>query len=255
MTFNPVPYQGVFDATQYEPLAGGSRSLLDEGWYYAIVKSTEIKPTKANDGGFLALELDVAHVDTGASGEITQRLNLWSTSEKAQQIGHGQLSAICYVTGKHKLNMATAASELIGAKYRVFIKIKESQSNRIGATATDTFKSNEIGAIADVNGNAPGKAAPPAPSNAAPTGMQQSAPPVNQGPSGAAAGWSSGQPGMQAQQGGSWDGQPSQPEPQPQNSQWQQNSPPPAGQWGNQHQQGNPPPPPAAPGGMPWARG
>jgi len=224
-----APYGGVFDAALYDPIAGGSKPLLPEGWYYATVKRTEIKTTKAGDGGYLSLELSLRHVDTNETGEITHRINLWSANEQAQQIAHGQLSAICHITGVLKLSLANAGIELVGKQYRVFVKVKENISTRVGASSTDTFKSNETGAIADLQGNPPGRATPQ-PNQPQPN-PQQGWQASQQGASGAAGGWSNGQPGAT----------------QPANN-------PPANTWGGN----NPPQPqpqPAQSAPMPWTRG
>lgn len=209
-------YDGVFDASLYEPVSGGSRTIVPEGWYYATVTSTSRKVTKAGDGGYLELGVALVGVEgatANVTGELPQRLNLWSSNEQAQQIAHGQLSAICHIVGLRTLNLANEARDLIGKRYRLFVKVKESQSTRVGASTSDTFKSNEAGAIADLDGNPPSRATPQQQATAAPQGWsapasQQNQP--NQGPSGAAADWSNGQLGMPANlpaQGGNWSSQ------------------------------------------------
>jgi hypothetical protein len=225
--FNAVQYNGIFDATQYEPVAGGGRPLLDEGWYFAQVTSTEIKPTRDGQGGFLAIELALAHCETGATGEFTQRLNLWASNQVAQEIAHKQLSAICHITGIFKLNMGNQARELVGAKYRVQIKIKEQSDTRTNAVAGATFKSNDIGQFTDMQGNAPGKAAP-AQQGSVPTGVQGGQPPI--------------QPAAQPQQ---W-GTPPATQPQPATQPSVQPS------WGGQP--ATQPQPSAPPANMPWGR-
>ena len=93
--------QTTFDATQVDPTQ--SAGMLPVGRHNVVIESSEIKPTKSNDGGYLQLNLRVIDgEDEGATGPY--RLNIYNSSPKAVEIAHRQLSAICHAVRVYKLS-------------------------------------------------------------------------------------------------------------------------------------------------------
>jgi hypothetical protein len=198
-----------FDPTQG---VGG----LPIGRHPVVISSSEIKATKANDGGYLQLDLTI--IDGPQKGQVgAWRLNLYSSSAQAAEIAHRQLSAVGHCVG---VFMLQDSSQLHNMPFVI----------DVGPQKNDP-QYTEVKKVMDMNGNEPGKAgsgaAPQQPQGFAqqPQGQQPGQPPAGQA---AAAAW--GQPpaqqGQQPQGGAAW-GQP------PQGQQPQQGQQPPQGAaWG-----------------------
>jgi hypothetical protein len=89
-----------FDATDIEPNA--PRQLLPAGTYLMQVVASDMKTTKAGDGQYLELQLDV--LDGEFRGrKLWERLNLVSSSPQAAEIAARQFSGLCRAAGKLKL--------------------------------------------------------------------------------------------------------------------------------------------------------
>lgn len=85
-----------FDANTVEP--NDSFDPVPNGDYLCIITTSEMKPTKAGDGAYLELELEV--VDGPYKGrKLWDRLNLNNANETAVRIAKGTLSAICRAVG------------------------------------------------------------------------------------------------------------------------------------------------------------
>jgi hypothetical protein len=81
-----------FDASNVEPNAGFEP--VPAGKYLAVITGTEMKPTKAGNGEYLELELEV--VDGPHKGrKVWDRLTLKHPNEQTVQIARATLSAIC----------------------------------------------------------------------------------------------------------------------------------------------------------------
>ncbi len=88
--------QFPFDATKVDPakpLEG-----IPGGWYAGDIAASEVKPTKANDGAYLNLEL-TCRVGPYAGRKVFARLNVHNKNPVAQEIAYKELSAICHATG------------------------------------------------------------------------------------------------------------------------------------------------------------
>lgn len=85
-----------FDASSVEP----SRSFepLPEGKYEAVITESEMKETRAGNGRYLALTLEIVGGDH-AGRRLWDRLNLENPNEKAVDIAKATLSAICRALG------------------------------------------------------------------------------------------------------------------------------------------------------------
>lgn len=228
----------AFNAQQFDPTQGGGS--LPVGRHPVIIESSEVKANKANDGGYL--QLNVKLIDgpqTGTTGAY--RLNLYHSNPQTAEIAHRQLSAICHCVGVFNVQ---DSGQLHNIPFIIEVGLqKGEEAAQKGYT--------EVKKVFDINGNEPGKAGQGAPA------AQPQQQPAAQG------GFGQQQPAQQPQQpqgGGEWGGQPAQqPAAQPQGNApaWGQPQQPaqqpqqPAGNapaWGQQ--QGG-----AAPaGGAPWGQ-
>lgn len=192
----------AFNAQQYDPTQGvGS---LPIGKHPVIVESSEVKANKANDGGYLQLNLRI--IDGPQQGTTgAYRLNLYHSNQQTVEIAHRQLSAICHVIGVFQV---TDSSQLHNLPFLI----------EVGPQKNDP-QYTEVKKVFDMNGNEPGKAGA-----GAPAAQPQQQQPQGQ-PNGAWGGAPQGQPQQQpaqqpAQQpqGAAWGGQPAQ-NPAPQGGQ------------------------------------
>lgn len=86
-----------FDATQVEPNTGPPPPLPTD-WYNIMITESEMKATKAGDGGYLELTLKV--LDGPYAGRLAwDRLNLYNQNPVAVEIAQKTLSAICHAVG------------------------------------------------------------------------------------------------------------------------------------------------------------
>lgn len=204
----------AFNAQQYDPTQGvGS---LPIGKHPVIIESSEVKANKANDGGYLQLNLRI--IDGPQQGTTgAYRLNLYHSNQQTVEIAHRQLSAICHVIGVFQV---TDSSQLHNLPFLI----------EVGPQKNDP-QYTEVKKVFDMNGNEPGKAGAGAPA-AQPQQQQPQGQPngawggalrgQQQQPAGGAA-WGgqqqpAQQPAQQPQGGAAWGGQPAQ-NPAPQGDQ------------------------------------
>ena len=229
----------AFSAQQYDPTQGGGN--LPVGRHPSIIESSEVKANKANDGGYL--QLNVKLIDgpqTGATGAY--RLNLYHSNPQTAEIAHRQLSAICHCVGVFNVQ---DSSQLHNIPFIIEVGLqKGEEAAQKGYT--------EVKKVFDINGNEPGKAgqgAPAAQPQQQPAaqggfGQQQPAQQPAAQPQGNAPAWGGGQPAQQQPQGApagnapAWGQQPAQQpaaqQPAQQAGGWQQGGAAPAGgaPWG-----------------------
>lgn len=230
----------AFDAQQYDPTQGGGN--LPVGRHPSIIESSEVKANKANDGGYL--QLNVKLIDgpqTGTTGAY--RLNLYHSNPQTAEIAHRQLSAICHCVGVFNVQ---DSGQLHNIPFIIEVGLqKGEEAAQKGYT--------EVKKVFDINGNEPGKAgqgAPaaqpqqqPAAQGGGAWGGQPAQQPAAQ-PQGNAPAWGGGQPAQQQPQGApagnapAWGQQPAQQpaaqQPAQQAGGWQQGGAAPAGgaPWG-----------------------
>jgi len=191
----------AFNAQQYDPTQGvGS---LPIGKHPVIIESSEVKANKANDGGYLQLNLRI--IDGPQQGTTgAYRLNLYHSNQQTVEIAHRQLSAICHVIGVFQV---TDSSQLHNLPFLI----------EVGPQKNDP-QYTEVKKVFDMNGNEPGKAGAGAPAaqpqqqqpQGQPNGAWGGAPQGQQQQPAQGGGWQ--QPAQQPAQGGGWQqgGQPAQ---------------------------------------------
>ena len=228
----------AFNAQQFDPTQGGGS--LPVGRHPSIIESSEVKANKANDGGYL--QLNVKLIDgpqTGTTGAY--RLNLYHSNPQTAEIAHRQLSAICHCVGVFNVQ---DSSQLHNIPFIIEVGLqKGEEAAQKGYT--------EVKKVFDINGNEPGKAgqgAPAAQPQQQPAqggfGQQQPAQQPAAQPQDNAPAWGGGQPAQQQPQGApagnapAWGQQPAQQpaaqQPAQQAGGWQQGGAAPAGgaPWG-----------------------
>ena len=147
-----------FDANAVEP--NTSYEPLPAGWYTCIIASSEEKPTKAQTGSYLQLNLQV--VDGPHQGRtVFERLNLNNPNAVAVDIAQKTLSSICRAVG---VMMPRESSELHDKPMSVKVKI-EPASN--GYDASNSVAAYEAASAAPAAA-APAAAAPAAAAPASP---------------------------------------------------------------------------------------
>ena len=185
----------AFNAQQFDPTQGGGS--LPVGRHPCIIESSEVKANKANDGGYL--QLNVKLIDGPQMGTTgAYRLNLYHSNPQTAEIAHRQLSAICHCVGVFNVQ---DSGQLHNIPFIIEVGLqKGEEAAQKGYT--------EVKKVFDINGNEPGKAGQGAPQ------AQPQQQPAAQG------GFGQQQPAQQPQQpqsGAAWGGQPAQqPAAQPQ---------------------------------------
>ena len=229
----------AFNAQQFDPTQGGGS--LPVGRHPVIIESSEVKANKANDGGYL--QLNVKLIDGPQMGTTgAYRLNLYHSNPQTAEIAHRQLSAICHVVGVFNVQ---DSAQLHNIPFIIEVGLqKGEEAAQKGYT--------EVKKVFDINGNEPGKAgqgAPAAQPQQQPAaqggfGQQQPAQQPAAQPQGNAPAWGGDQPAQQQPQGApagntpAWGQQPAQQpaaqQPAQQAGGWQQGGGAPAGgaPWG-----------------------
>lgn len=167
-----------FDATQFDPTQGGGPAH-PVGKFPAYISATSIKPTRENDGQYLEVEF------TTQAGKIVMRYNLWNNNPQAVDIAQRQLSALCYVTGVFKLDMAQQGAEFRNKQLQIEVRAQAAKPQY-----------TEVGKVFDVQGNEPQSNKGGQQQQSQPQPQQQTQPPAGQ------------------QNGQPWNSQPA-PQPQP----------------------------------------
>lgn len=146
-----------FDASQHEPL--GSMDPVPAGWYTVIITDSEMRPTKAGDGEYLQLTMQV--VEGEYQGRlIWDRLNLVNPNQTAVELAQRALASICRAVG---VMTPTDSSELHDRPFEVKVSVRPAKD---GFDASNDVKGyREVGTVGTLPPAAPARA--PAASKAA----------------------------------------------------------------------------------------
>lgn len=172
-----MPMQGSFDASQFVPKQGGGAHPVGKG-FDATISNTSIEPTKAGDGGMFIVEFSTP------AGRINSRYNLWNKNEKAVQIAHGELSALCHATGVFRLDFQNDGAALRNARCKIDVGLQNEAE-------PDGYV--EVKKVMDANGNEPGRGPgipPQQPAQAAPAQSWGNPAPAQPQPAAQAPAWS-----------------------------------------------------------------
>lgn len=141
-----------FEPTQWDPTQGPGQ--LPVGLHKVAVVSGGLKATKANDGGFLELELQIIEGPmTGCRGPI--RFNIHNKTKKTCDIASEKLSSLCHCVG-HLTTLSTVAP-LVGKPFTIEI-----------IPQSDNPNYTDVAGFFDANGQPPKRGGTP---------VQQAAPP------------------------------------------------------------------------------
>ena len=153
-----------FDATQYDPAAGGTISVLETGIYTVHIVGSDIVQTKRGDGHMLVFTM--VCLDPGFQGrKIVSRLNIHNPNPTAVEIAKNEFSQLCHAVGHVHCGMT---EELHGRPFKVSVE-KVERNDKPGS-----YSNNVLGYL-DAAGNPPtrmgggqqgGAMAPPAPPSA-----------------------------------------------------------------------------------------
>lgn len=85
-----------FNANDVEPSA--PREPIPAGWYKMVIVNSEEKPTKAQTGSYLKMEVEVIEGEHQGR-KVFPMLNLNNPNSTAVEIAQRELSSICRATG------------------------------------------------------------------------------------------------------------------------------------------------------------
>jgi hypothetical protein len=116
MKFAPIDLSNVTPDTGYEPVPAGN--------YNVITTAAEVRTTKAGDGQYLNLEMQIE--DGEYAGRLVwARLNLWSASEKAQDIARRQAASIL-LAGDRPMSLDDE-DQLIGIELKINVALRQDE--------------------------------------------------------------------------------------------------------------------------------
>jgi hypothetical protein len=193
-----------FNAAQYQPKYGGGGSL-PPGKYKGVITDSAVEPTKKGNSGMLVLEIQVIEGPL-SGGKMVDRLNLFHPDAQTVEIANRQLSAYCHV-----LNVQVVSDTAQLHNIPFCFEVGWQKGNEPTAEKPEGGYV-EIKALADINGNEPGKARGPAAAPAAaPPPPPAAAPPAQVQPAGN--GWGAAAPDpapapVAPAPGNSWGAQP-----------------------------------------------
>jgi len=110
-----------FNALEIEPAA--TYEPLPADWYKAVITATEEKPTKAQTGSYLELNMEI--IEGNYQGRrVFERLNLKNPNPVAIEIAQRSLSSICRAVG---VNNPQNSEELMDKPLMIKLAVKPAQ--------------------------------------------------------------------------------------------------------------------------------
>ena len=107
-----------FNALEIEPAA--TYEPLPADWYKAVITATEEKPTKAQTGSYLELNMEI--IEGNYQGRrVFERLNLNNPKPVAVEIAQRSLSSICRAVG---VNNPQNSEELMDKPLMIKLAVK-----------------------------------------------------------------------------------------------------------------------------------
>jgi hypothetical protein len=159
-----------FDASTVEPAA--AFELLPPGNYVVRIVQSEMRATKAGDGQYLWLEMDI--LDGPHQGrKLWDQLNLVNPKQQTVDIAQRTLSAICHAVGQ----MQVADSEQLHFRAMQVTLAVEFDSRDKHLAPEERRKQNKIKGYTPMAASPSPRAGAPAP-NAAPAAPRLAAPPT-----------------------------------------------------------------------------
>ncbi|OYV96103.1 MAG: hypothetical protein B7Z62_08825 [Deltaproteobacteria bacterium 37-65-8] len=147
-----------FNAAEVQPSEGRSFDPIPDSWQPALISESEMKPTKAGDGQYLAVTFEILDGEY-KSRKVWANLNLDNPNPKAVEIAYADLSAICYAAGK--LNVANS-EELHGIPLEIHVKPSKPKGDFAPSTEIVGYRTSSTVAAQRVGNRTPVAAAKPA---------------------------------------------------------------------------------------------
>lgn len=125
---NPMTFfsENHFDASKVDPAQGWQP--IPNGKYLATIEKAEEKKTRSGDGDYLKLQLKIA--DGPNKGRtLYQNITLRNSNEKAQTIGHAQLSALIRAT--NLLPAPKAAHEFCNKQVIIEVTVRKNNEDKL----------------------------------------------------------------------------------------------------------------------------
>lgn len=143
MTQSNTNLMTPFDPTKFDP--SQATPQLPIGRHPVVIVDGKVVANKSNDGGMLVLTLKITDgPQKGSEGLL--RLNLYHSNEKAAEIAHKTLSAICHATGL--LQTITNTQQLYGKPFVIDVDFQQAEEARAKGYT-------EVRRIYDMQGNEP----------------------------------------------------------------------------------------------------
>lgn len=161
----------AFDATAVAPAE--PLEVLPPGRYLAQIVESEMLPTKAGDGQYLKLVMEVLE-GPHARRKIFDQLNLVNRNEQTVEIAQRHLSAICHAVGQIQV---TDSEQLHFRPLAVTLKVEPAGLDRYGVHREAR---NKVSGYAAANPAPVASASRPA-ATARPTSAAPAAPPARPG--------------------------------------------------------------------------
>lgn len=114
-----------FNASSVQPAAPRSSEPLPAGLYQVEITNSELKELKSGNGQGLSLEFTVIDPQEHAGRKVWTNLNVQHSNPTAQDIGLGQLFALCKACGIDELE---DTDQLFGQIVRIKTKVREGQN-------------------------------------------------------------------------------------------------------------------------------
>lgn len=139
----------IFDASKVEP-DQGRIGALPKGWYKTMVEKTELKLT--NDGAGQIFNVMFTVVDGLHKGaKFFNGFNVVNNSEKATEIGHKQLSALCHAVGVLQM---TDTDQIKNIPFFTRLKFVAAEMDPQDSTKVKYEEKNEPTAYRNINDQA-----------------------------------------------------------------------------------------------------
>ena len=132
------------DATKIDPTQG--LPSLPVGKHPVIIVESDVKGTKAGDGGLVEFILSI--FDGPAKGSTgAYRINLYNSNPQTVEIAHKQMSALCHVTGVYQLQNT---QQLHNIPFMIDVGLQKGKEN-------EEKGYTQVNRVYDIHGNEPGK--------------------------------------------------------------------------------------------------
>jgi len=96
--------------------------VLPAGWYQAKVKATELKQTRAGNGEYISLQLEI--LGPSHQGRVVfSNINIMNPNPKAEEIGLSQLNSLLSAIG---LSQISDTDQMINGEAMIKLSIKRS---------------------------------------------------------------------------------------------------------------------------------